>query len=98
MTNSNSHLAIISRAIDILIDNATDELHDRDRDDYAAIIAPHLDTLRMIANAAHAATCDIDFPDLRDDLDTLALDAISSHLPCFATTIDAIHTLCYIDD
>lgn len=103
MTESITRLAAAHRAIDIMIDNAPDELHDRARDDAAAIIEPHLDALRALMHAAakQLITTDNDFrrPDAdrtpHTDLDDAATTLLDYNDDDFAPLHDAISTLLY---
>lgn len=95
MTN---HRILAHTIINIDIDNALDELHDRALDDYATMIEPHLESLRALAIARH----DIDCTDLRpidlsnfDDIDHAAFDTDPDTLDCLTNCIRPISDLLY---
>ncbi len=94
-----THSMIANRFLDIIIDNAPDEMHDRDRDDYAATIDPLIDPIRTLAHAAHDAICtdaSLFDCDSLDDLDDIAFELLDDDLPaCIAPIHDALMTLLY---
>ena len=93
-----NHSNAAHRALDILIDNAIDENHDRDRDDAIAAFEPHIESIRALAHFAHDDTCpdrtsiECDTP---DELDDAAFTMLELEPDCIRPLIDAINTLLY---
>ena len=90
-----THRDIAHRHFELLINNATDELHDRARDDIADATAPHLDALIALCCISHDADCDDMTTTDADDLDIAAFELDDDTIPCISTLNDAIYTLLY---